>query len=158
MHYKRPSSKYYYFVIFHFRRLIIYNHGNAVDLGLCVNNMIILGDAFDADFIYYDYEGYGYSNGETHSHNLPRDLRAVYDYALQSYAGENIYFYGESSFFLFFLFLCLVGSVPCCYLGATLSEEYEQAKAEGLNPSLPLAGIILHSAVHSGKNKRLFII
>ena len=37
-------------------------------------------------------------------------------------------------------------------------EEYEQAKAEGLNPPLPLAGIILHSAVHSGKNKRLFII
>ena len=58
----------------------------------------------------------------------------------------------------FSCFLCLVGSVPCCYLGATLTEEYEQAKAEGLSPPLPLAGIILHSAVHSGKNKRLFII
>ena len=46
----------------------------------------------------------------------------------------------------------------CFYLGATLSEEYEQAKAEGLNPPLPLAGIILHSAVHSGKNIRLFMI
>lgn len=79
------------------RRVVLYSHGNAIDLGLCINNMVILGKEFNCDFIYYDYEGYGYSNGDPHGKNLPRDLKAVYDYARQFFAGEDIFLAGESS-------------------------------------------------------------
>ena len=56
-----------------------------------------LGDALDTDYIYYDYEGYGCSDGYPHATNRPRDLRAVYDYARSQYKGSEIYLAGESS-------------------------------------------------------------
>lgn len=79
------------------RRVIIYSHCNATDIGFCALAMEPLGNELDTDYIYYDYEGYGESNGAPHSYNLPRDLRAVYDYARTLYKGSAIYLTGESS-------------------------------------------------------------
>ena len=81
----------------HSRRVLIYSHGNAIDLGACIDIMCCLGSALDSDFIFYDYEGYGLSSGVPHSYNLPRDLRAVYEYARQFFEGKDIYLVGESS-------------------------------------------------------------
>lgn len=81
----------------HPRRVIIYSHGNAVDIGCCIDSMKILGSALDTDYIFYDYEGYGCSGGEAHSKNLSRDLRTVYEYALTLFDGKDIYLLGESS-------------------------------------------------------------
>ena len=95
------------------RRVIIYSHANAIDIGFCAMTMEPLGDALDTDYIYYDYEGYGCSGGAPHSYNLPRDLRAVYNYARTLYKGSAIYLAGESSVPLSAA-LPLVGSVPTC--------------------------------------------
>lgn len=61
--------------------------------------MALLGPKLNCDFIFYDYEGYGYSGGEMHSRNLLRDIRAVYKYARQFFPGSAIYLLGESSKF-----------------------------------------------------------
>ena len=114
--------------------------------------MTLLGPKLDCDFIFYDYEGYGFSGGEMHSRNLKRDLRAVYNYARQFYSGSSIFFVGESSTFKLCL-LFLVGSVPSCYLAAELSAEYEALKAKGDKPPIPLAGIIMQAAVYAGMNR-----
>lgn len=102
-HYKSKSGKYLMKYACDFRRAILYSHGNAVDLGLCVEVILFLGEKLDSDIFFYDYEGYGCSQGKACAKFLPRDLRALYDHVRQSFEGKNIYFYGESSFksFLF---------------------------------------------------------
>lgn len=45
----------------------------------------------------------------------------------------------------------IVGSVPTCYVAGQLWDTYEKEKAEGKNPSIPVAGIVLHAALYSGK-------
>ena len=100
MHYRSKSSKYFVFSaskLFIRRRVLLYSHGNAIDIGAMVNNMIFLSTELDCDIISYDYEGYGYSNGVASSKNLPRDLMAVYKYALEYYPRNAIYLIGESS-------------------------------------------------------------
>jgi len=79
------------------RRVIIYSHGNATDIGCCIDSIEALGKALDTDYIFYDYEGYGCSDGEAHSKNLSRDLRAVYEYARTLFDGKDIFLLGESS-------------------------------------------------------------
>ena len=130
------------------RRVIIYSHANAIDIGFCAMTMEPLGDTLDTDYIYYDYEGYGCSGGAPHSYNLPRDLRAVYNYARTLYKGSAIYLAGESSAPLSAA-LPLVGSVPTCAVAHQLYEEYARDKEKGLNPEVPLAGIIIHAGLYS---------
>lgn len=130
------------------RHVIIYSHANAIDIGFCAMTMEPLGDALDTDYIYYDYEGYGCSGGAPHSYNLPRDLRAVYNYARTLYKGSAIYLAGESSVPLSAA-LPLVGSVPTCAVAHQLYEEYARDKEKGLNPEVPLAGIIIHAGLYS---------
>ena len=43
----------------------------------------------------------------------------------------------------------LVGSVPTCAVAHQLFEEYSKAQKSGLNPEVPLAGVILHAALYS---------
>ena len=102
--------------ILHFlwcRRVVIYSHGNAADIGCCIDYMEILGRELDCDFIFYDYEGYGYSGGEARCRNLPRDLRAVYNYARTLFPATSIYLAGESSTNPFFP---IMRSWQCAYL------------------------------------------
>lgn len=84
-------------MIFAIRRAILYSHGNATDLGLCIDICKFLGENLDSDIYFYDYEGYGCCHGKACAKNLPRDLRALYDHVRKSFEGKNIYLYGESS-------------------------------------------------------------
>ena len=77
--------------------MIIYSHGNAADIGCCIEYMEVLGSSLDCDIIFYDYEGYGYSTGEASCSNLPRDLRTVYNYTCSLFSPDKIYLMGESS-------------------------------------------------------------
>ena len=97
IHYKSNSGKYPLLRSFESRRAILYSHGNAIDLGLCIDAIQFLGEKLDSDIYFYDYEGYGCNQGRACAKYLPRDLRALYDYVRKSFDGENIYFYGESS-------------------------------------------------------------
>ena len=97
LHYKSKSGKYVLKLGFDSRRAILYSHGNAVDLGLCIDVIQFLGEKLDSDIYFYDYEGYGCNHGKPCAKNLPRDLRALYDHVRKSFDGKNIYFYGESS-------------------------------------------------------------
>ena len=99
LHYKTSSSKYFklQLVLLISRRVLIQSHGNAVDIGYLIHNVLMLGQQLDTDIIIYDYEGYGCSDGITHCKDLTRDLAAVYDYATQFYKGKDIFLMGESS-------------------------------------------------------------
>lgn len=79
------------------RRVLIYSHGNAVDIGCCIRNMMDLGKELDTDIILYDYEGFGCSKGVAKCDRLTRDLSAVYSYAREFFHGKDIFFIGESS-------------------------------------------------------------
>ena len=83
--------------VFCCRRVIIYSHGNALDIGCCIENIAVLGNALDTDYVFYDYEGYGCSDGDAHCENLSRDLRTVYEYVRTLFDGKDIYLLGESS-------------------------------------------------------------
>ena len=72
----------------------------------------MLGTLLDSDYVIYDYEGYGCSDGEARGTNLPRDLRCVYDYVRTLFAGKDIYLAGESST----VYLGMSGSWKCSYL------------------------------------------
>ena len=97
LHYKSKSRKYVLLWGFDSRRAILYSHGNAIDLGLCIDVIQFLGEKLDSDIYFYDYEGYGCNQGKPCAKYLPRDLRALYDHVRKSFDGKNIYFYGESS-------------------------------------------------------------
>lgn len=47
--------------------------------------------------------------------------------------------------------IIIVGSVPTCYVAGQLWDEYNDAKEAGSNPSIPVAGIILHAALYTGR-------
>lgn len=95
------------------RRVIIHSHGNAVDIGCCIHNMLVLGQELDTDIIMYDYEGFGCSNGVATYQSLTRDLFAVYDFARQFFQGKDIFLIGESSMVLF---NSVKSSWKCSYL------------------------------------------
>ena len=114
MHFKSRSSKWgSFFISYLFRRVIIQSHGNAVDIGCCIHNMLVLGQQLDTDIIIYDYEGFGCSNGVATFHSLTRDLSAVYDYARQFFHGKDIFLIGESSMVLLY---DVKSSWKCSYL------------------------------------------
>ena len=100
MHYKVENSKFAFILVHSFRRVVIYSHGNAADLAYCALLMDSVAKDFNADFICYDYEGYGLSTGDAHGACLSRDLQVVYQYARQFFQGKEIYLYGESSIFV----------------------------------------------------------
>ena len=94
------------------RRVIIYSHANATDIGAIIPLTEMLGTVLDCDYVIYDYEGYGCSDGVAHGSNLPRDLRCVYDYVRTLFAGKDIYLAGESSS----LSHGIIGSWECSHL------------------------------------------
>lgn len=48
------------------------------------------------------------------------------------------------------MMLNLVGSVPTCEVAASLFKEYENKIMMGINPEIPLGGIILQAAIYTG--------
>ncbi|KAK8829043.1 hypothetical protein WA556_005600 [Blastocystis sp. ATCC 50177/Nand II] len=130
MHCKSKSSK----------KVLIVSHGNAIDNGCCISAMMLYARSLDMDCIYYDYEGFGCSDGFTSCDCLERDIRVVYDYARQFFKGEDIFLLGES-----------MGSVPTCHLAASLYRSFAASKASGFPCEPPLGGVILNGAVYSGR-------
>ena len=95
-HYKRQSAEYRFHTQQTPKRCLIFNHGNATDIGCYIDVIQLIGDELNIDVIIYDYEGFGCSDGVASSGSLSSDLKAVYDYATQFFEGRNIFFLGES--------------------------------------------------------------
>lgn len=132
------------------RKVLIVSHGNAIDNGCCISAMMLYARSLDMDCIYYDYEGFGCSDGFTSCDCLERDIRVVYDYARQFFKGEDIFLLGESSWSVTVV-LRVVGSVPTCHLAASLYRSFAASKASGFPCEPPLGGVILNGAVYSGR-------
>ena len=126
------------------------SHGNAFDNGCFINAMILHAKELDADCIYYDYEGFGCSDGHTSCDCFERDIRAVYNYALQFFQPKDIFLLGESRIH-HYLTLCVVGSVPTCRLAASLYRSYTASRMNGFPCKEPLGGVILNGAIYNGK-------
>lgn len=60
------------------RFIILFSHGNAVDLGLCSSYFMWLGTQLHCDVLSYDYSGYGISGGSAYECNLYSDIAAVW--------------------------------------------------------------------------------
>lgn len=69
---------------------------------------------------------------------------------LVSFSQERIFSLQVNQVFVIIM-STIVGSVPTCYVAGQLWDAYEKEKAEGKNPSIPVAGIVLHAALYSGK-------
>ena len=132
------------------RRVIIVSHGNAFDNGCFINAMILHAKELDADCIYYDYEGFGCSDGHTSCDCFERDIRAVYNYALQFFQPKDIFLLGESRTHRC-ASLSVVGSVPTCRLAASLYRSYTASQENGFPCKEPLGGVILNGAIYNGK-------
>lgn len=112
------------------RCTILYSHGNSEDLGPFLDNKY-LSEWYQANYICYDYTGYGYSQGEgdvgkhTEQH-VYNDIEAVYEYITTelSIDPKSLILYGRS-----------LGSGPTIHLAST--------KTKGM------AGMVLESALLS---------
>lgn len=96
MHCKSKSSKSLSLTCLRHRKVLIISHGNAIDNGCCISAMMLYAQTLDMDCIYYDYEGFGCSDGFTSCDCLERDIQVVYNYARQFFKGEDIFLLGES--------------------------------------------------------------
>ena len=105
--------------------VILFSHGNGVDLGQMLSFYILLGTRINCNILGYDYSGYGASSGKPSEKNLYADADAAYQ-GFQSrfgFGADKVIFYGQS-----------IGTVPTI----DLASKYQ------------VAGVILHSALMSG--------
>uniref|UniRef100_A0A3Q1CSL0 palmitoyl-protein hydrolase n=1 Tax=Amphiprion ocellaris TaxID=80972 RepID=A0A3Q1CSL0_AMPOC len=105
--------------------ILLFSHGNAVDLGQMSSFYIGLGTRINCNIFSYDYSGYGVSTGKPSEKNLYADIDAAW-HALRSRYGispENIILYGQS-----------IGTVPT----VDLASRFE------------CAAVVLHSPLTSG--------
>ncbi len=88
------------------QRLVIYSHGNGVDLGM-VRDYLKVFQAAGISILAYDYPGYGTSSGQASESGVYAAADATYLYATQTlnFAPEQITLYGRS-----------LGSGPSCWL------------------------------------------
>ncbi|KAG8236862.1 hypothetical protein J437_LFUL017227 [Ladona fulva] len=107
------------------RFIILFSHGNAVDLGQMSSFYYDLGSRINCNILSYDYSGYGISTGKPSEKNLYADIEAAW-HSLRTRYGftpEKIVLYGQS-----------IGTVPT----VDLASRYE------------VGGVILHSPLMSG--------
>jgi abhydrolase domain-containing protein 17 len=63
------------------KKMILFSHGNADDIGACKAYCKWLAHTFDANVITYDYVNYGISEkGQTTEQNMQEAISAVYEY------------------------------------------------------------------------------
>jgi len=108
--------------------VILFSHGNAVDIGQMPPFYLTLASRLKCDIFSYDYSGYGLSTGTANEANLYADIRAAYKFLKDklSFTDDKIILYGQS-----------IGTVPTIDLSA--SETGKDIKA-----------VILHSPLLSG--------
>ena len=107
-------------------KTLLYSHGNAVDLGLMLPNLEMLGKTLGVNVASYDYRGYGCSEGVPSMSACLRDISAVVKWLQKEHRKSlsDIVLLGQS-----------IGSGPSSWFAAK-------------NPGL--AGVILQSAFLSG--------
>lgn len=108
--------------------VILFSHGNAVDIGQMPPFYLTLASRLKCDIFSYDYSGYGLSTGTANEANLYADIRAAYKFLKEklSFTDDKIILYGQS-----------IGTVPTIDLAA--SETGKDIRA-----------VILHSPLLSG--------
>lgn len=76
-------------------RTVIYSHGNAVDIGRLTR---LQQHFYDHGYssIFYDYSGYGLSEGLASEQQVYNDVLAVYDHFITDIASDDIIAYGHS--------------------------------------------------------------
>lgn len=78
------------------KSLIIYFHGNYLDLGYLDDSAKLLID-LGYSVLAMDYRGYGLSQGEASENNVYKDAQSIYDFALKKgYTEKNIIIVGRS--------------------------------------------------------------
>ncbi|CAA6693699.1 MULTISPECIES: alpha/beta hydrolase [unclassified Lentimonas] len=88
------------------QRLLLYSHGNGVDIGMIRQNLKHF-QAAGISVLAYDYPGYGTSTGKASEKGVYAAADAAYHYATQTlnFTPEQITLYGRS-----------LGSGPSCWL------------------------------------------
>jgi pimeloyl-ACP methyl ester carboxylesterase len=88
------------------QHLLLYSHGNGVDIGM-IRNYLEIFQAAGISVLAYDYPGYGTSSGEASETGVYAAADAAYAYATQTlnFAPGQITLYGRS-----------LGSGPSCWL------------------------------------------
>jgi pimeloyl-ACP methyl ester carboxylesterase len=87
-------------------RLLLYSHGNGVDIGM-IRDYLKTFQAAGISVLAYDYPGYGTSSGKPSEHGVYAAADAAYHHAIQTlhFSPEQITLYGRS-----------LGSGPSCWL------------------------------------------
>lgn len=109
----------------HPKKIILFSHGNAADLGLMCSFYLGLGTKVECNIFGYDYSGYGASSGKPTEKCLYSNIEAAYNELSKRYSIEpsQIILYGQS-----------IGTVPTVDLASKIE----------------FAGVILHSPLTSG--------
>ena len=105
--------------------VILFSHGNAIDLGQMSSFYLSLGTRINCNVFSYDYSGYGVSTGKPSEKNLYADIDCAWQTLKNKYGitSDKIILYGQS-----------IGTVPT----VDLASRFE------------VAAIILHSPLMSG--------
>lgn len=108
--------------------VILFSHGNAVDIGQMPPFYLTLAQRLKCDIFSYDYSGYGLSSGSPNEANLYADIRAAYKFLKEklNFKDDQIILYGQS-----------IGTVPTIDLAASDSGKH-------------ISAVILHSPLLSG--------
>jgi abhydrolase domain-containing protein 17 len=97
------------------RRVIIYSHGNAVDIGGCYEICDVLAHMLDAHVIVYDYPNYGVSSKTAICESvLNSSIESVYSRCMEmEIPADKLVLIGQS-----------LGSVPTLYLASRVYAKY----------------------------------
>lgn len=89
--------------------VFVYSHGNAEDLGICGRRVAMYAKALNAEFVAYDYTGYGPDQTEQPSEEACyRNIQDVIDYLKAcGIETERIILFGRS-----------LGSGPTCHIAS----------------------------------------
>ena len=97
------------------RRVILYSHGNAIDIGGCHDICYVLATMLDAHVIVYDYPNYGVSSKTAMCESvLHSSIESVYSRCIEmEIPPENLILMGQS-----------LGSVPTLHLASRVYAQY----------------------------------
>uniref|UniRef100_A0A0A9Z9R2 Abhydrolase domain-containing protein FAM108C1 n=2 Tax=Lygus hesperus TaxID=30085 RepID=A0A0A9Z9R2_LYGHE len=105
--------------------VIVYSHGNAVDLGQMSSFYYGIACHMKCNVFSYDYSGYGVSSGRPSEKNIYADMMAAWEVLLKTFSvrEEQVILYGQS-----------IGTVPTIYLASQTKPK----------------AVVLHSPFTSG--------
>lgn len=97
------------------RRVVIYSHGNAIDIGGCHDICCVLANMLDAHVIVYDYPNYGVSSKTAMCESaLNSSIESVYSRCVEiEIPPEKLILMGQS-----------LGSVPTLHLASRVYAKY----------------------------------